>query len=110
MTERELTAAVIEAARLLGWKVAHFRPGRTTRGWRTPVEGDGTGFPDLVLARQGQLLFAELKAKGGRLRPEQAAWIEVLGRTGAAGVHVWRPEDWESGAVVGVLRPMRVSA
>ena len=47
MSERELQDAVIQLARLLGWRVAHFRPAMTTRGWRTPVSADGAGFPDL---------------------------------------------------------------
>jgi hypothetical protein len=29
VTEAGLDAAIIEAARILGWKVAHFRPART---------------------------------------------------------------------------------
>jgi hypothetical protein len=56
-TEREFQRQVIDLARLLGWRCAHFRPGRTARGWRTPVQADGAGFPDLqpVRARDGLL-------------------------------------------------------
>ena len=105
MTEAELQGAVIEAGRLFGFRIAHFRPARSVRGWRTPVAADGAGFPDLVLARPGELVFAELKASGGRLHPDQATWLDVLGRTGGCNVHVWRPEDWLNGTVEAHLRP-----
>ena len=104
MTEQELERAVVEAARLLGWLVAHFRPARTAEGWRTPVAADGTGFPDLVLARPGALVFVELKATRGRLSEEQSNWLRVLGLTGACDAHVWRPDDWQSGVIEEVLR------
>lgn len=48
ISEAELQSAVIELARTLGYRVAHFRAARTAQGWRTPVEADGAGFPDLV--------------------------------------------------------------
>jgi hypothetical protein len=51
----------------------------------------GAGFPDLILARGDRLLFAELKPEGARLRPEQAAVLDVLRQ--AAESHVWRPAD-----------------
>ena len=103
-SEGELTAAVLAAARLLGWRTAHFRPARTAHGWRTPVQGDGAGFPDLLLAhpRQARLLFRELKA-GSPLRPEQAVWAEALEACGCDW-GIWRPDDWTSGAVEAALR------
>lgn len=51
------------------------------------------GFPDLVIVGPGGLLFAELKADRGRLRPDQARWIATLAAAGAE-VHVWRPNNW----------------
>lgn len=93
MSELEFQAAVIEAARLLGWRVAHFRPARTRRGWRTPVQGDGRGFPDLVAVHPGRgaPLVRELKAGGrAKLSREQAAWLADFEACGVdAGV--WRP-------------------
>lgn len=104
MNEAELSANVIEAARLRGWVVAHFRPARTEHGWRTPVEADGAGFPDLVLARPPRLIFAELKGERGRLSEPQQAWLELLGEVeGPLEVFVWRPEHWLAGAVDAVL-------
>jgi hypothetical protein len=51
------------------------------------------GYPDLTLTRNGRLIFAELKADGGRLRPDQELWLEAL-RKIAAEVYCWRPTDW----------------
>lgn len=91
--EQAFQRQVIEFARLHRWRTAHFRPGMDRRGqWKTAVQGDGAGFPDLVLVRE-RLVFAELKAVGGKLRPDQTAWRDALR---AAGVewHEWRPTDW----------------
>src|SRR5437763_860370 len=66
VTEAAFTRQVIALARLRGWRAAHFRPGRTARGWRTPVQGEGVGFLDLVLVR-GRVVWAELKSARGRL-------------------------------------------
>ena len=61
MTEREFQRAVVELARLMGWRVHHTRPALTRAGeWRTPIQGDA-GFPDLVLCRPPRLILAELK-------------------------------------------------
>ncbi len=92
-TERDFQRAVIELARLLKWRVAHFRQARTAKGWRTPVEADGAGFPDLVLLRRERQVVAELKADRGVIRPEQREWIEAFKAAGVE-AHVWRPENW----------------
>jgi phage gp29-like protein len=85
---------VTDLAELLGWTWAHFRPAMTARGWRTAVEGPGgVGFPDLILWRD-RTIFVELKANGGRLRPEQQHTVECLQAAGAE-VHVFRPRDWD---------------
>jgi hypothetical protein len=103
MRESELQAAVIETARLLNWRVAHFRPARTNRGWRTPMTGD-PGWPDLSLAREGRLVFLELKAKGKRPTPEQEGWLGVLSSVPGVEAHVVTESDWGSGMVERLLR------
>src|SRR5262249_33147361 len=89
----EFTRQVIQLARLHGWRVAHFRPARTVRGWWTAVQGDGVGFPDLVLVRGGTVLVAELKVGNNRLSPPQRAWLAAFAAAGIP-AHVWRPADW----------------
>jgi hypothetical protein len=102
VNEAEFQSRVVDYAKLNGWRVAHFRPARTERGWRTPMTGDA-GFPDLVLARNGFVIFAELKSATGRVSPDQDAWLEAIapdsGRLPWPASHyayVWRPADWET--------------
>lgn len=87
MSEAQFTSAVIELAQYRGWKVCHFRPARTNRGWRTAIEGD-KGFPDLVMARDGTVLFAELKIGKAKLRREQEEWAAQLPL-----LFVWTPAN-----------------
>jgi hypothetical protein len=98
ITETAFLAQVLELAALLGWSAAHFRPALTSRGWRTPVQGNlGAGFPDLVLAHPGKhrLLFVELKSQAGKVSAEQAAVLACLEEAGAM-VYVWRPADFDA--------------
>ena len=116
MTESELQSAVIDLAHVYGWKVAHFRPAMTTKGWRTPVGADAKGFPDLVLCKPGktevlaeryrlsepsELMFVELKAKKGRLSLEQIDWLGWLGYH--ADAIVWTPDEWNDGTILAML-------
>lgn len=89
ITEQAFTNMVIELAKWNGWRVAHFRPARMQSGrWATAMQGD-TGYPDLTLARDGVVLFAELKTDRGRLGPGQPEWAEALGEN----YRLWRPAD-----------------
>jgi hypothetical protein len=103
MREAELQAAVIETARLFNWRVAHFRPARTNRGWRTAMTGD-PGWPDLTLAREGRLVFLELKQKGKRPTVEQEGWLGVLSSVPGVEARVVTESDWGSGMVERLLR------
>ena len=104
ITERAFTAQVIRLAQHLGWRTAHFRPGKTQRGrWVTAVQGDGAGFPDLVLVHptKCRLIFAELKREyGGVISDKQNKWLDALTavRDMAKGcncveVFLWQPSD-----------------
>jgi VRR-NUC domain len=96
-TEAEWQRTVIEYAQLRKWRVAHFRPARTEQGWRTPVQADGAGFPDLVMVRAGVIVVAELKSERGRLSSTQSEWLEAFRDAQAwseLGVYVWRPSSW----------------
>jgi hypothetical protein len=103
MTETQFLQRVIDTAKLYGWLVCHFRPARTERGWRTAVQGD-TGFVDLVLARAGVVLHAELKVANKRPRPDQVSWGQAIGGT----YRLWYPDDWDQ--IVAELRTRRPSA
>lgn len=84
MSEKDVQRTLTDALRSMQYRVAHFRPGKTTKGWRTPVEYDGAGFPDLVAARRGKpVLFFELKGTKGVLSSNQKAWEQALWMTGA---------------------------
>lgn len=101
INEREFQDQLIELARLFNWRVVHFRPARTIHGWRTPVQGDGKGFPDTLLLREGRLIVAELKADKGKPTIEQEAWLDSWKAVGAES-YVWRPGDLED--IVKLLR------
>jgi hypothetical protein len=97
VSELELQNAVIDLARVLGYRVAHFRAARTADGWRTPVAADGAGFPDLVLVKR-RVIFAELKSAAGKLRAEQSEWRISLQAAGAE-YRLWNPDSWVSGEI-----------
>lgn len=103
MTEKDLQKCVLGLAGLLGWKCAHFRAARTNKGWRTPVEADGAGFPDVVLIKGNRILFRELKSDKGQLSDAQVKWMLALHNAGMDAA-VWRPEDWTSGKIEKELR------
>lgn len=57
------------------------------------------GFPDLILVRDGEIVFAELKTESGRVRPDQKVWIAALsvvaGACASVDVYLWRPSDFD---------------
>ena len=102
-TEAQFQDAVIEAMRFHGWICAHFRPARTERGWRTPVQADGEGFPDLIALRDGRQLVVEFKREGKQPTLAQEKWLaafeEVERKAGYAPgptveVFQWDVRDW----------------
>lgn len=102
VTEQQLQQALVSAARVRGWLVAHFRPAQTRGGrWQTPMQGDA-GFPDLVLARGGCVMAWELKghnARGqlGKPSPAQRAWLAEL--AGAVDARVVTPLELDDALV-----------
>lgn len=85
-----MQTGIIDMAHLFGWRVAHFRPVKTPTGYRTPVQADGAGFPDLVLARNGVVLFRELKIGTRVLDYAQRDWQTALGEHAG----IWRDSDY----------------
>lgn len=72
MTEEELLVAIIEAAQYRSWLVHHVR--RSDKA----LQMGHPGFPDLVLARNGQVYFLELKELGKYADAAQVAWIDAI--------------------------------
>lgn len=111
MSEEDLLKCVIDMAHVYGWKVAHFRPARMMRKdgstkWVTAVQGDGKGFPDLVMVRYYSLIFAELKSQKGNASTEQLGWLTILSGLQInpdTRVFIWRPSDWLDGTIEKVL-------
>ena len=91
MLESDLQGLVINRAEELGWAVIHIPDSRK-------VAKSAVGWPDLLLYRDGVIIFAELKAKGGRLTPQQQAWHKVL-RDDGYEVNVWYEDDWDRGNI-----------
>lgn len=64
------------------------------------------GFPDLVIAGPGGVLFRELKKQSGRVTKDQREWLSTL-TTAGADAAVWRPIDWESNRIYQELSALR---
>lgn len=117
MLEDELLSAVVEAAERLGWKVAHI-PDRlyklAAKEGRWDAMRGAKSFPDLVMTRNGRLIFAETKTETGELEPGQAEWLAELQIIPdkhilefvpcPVEVYLWRPRHWSSGAIERILQ------
>lgn len=86
--EKEIQSAILDIARLFGWRVYHTFDSRKSEA----------GFPDLVLVRD-RVIYAEVKRDGQRPRPSQIDWLNALSRAGAE-VYVWTESDYDEVASV----------
>lgn len=77
-SEADFQSWVVDYARLRGWLVAHARDSRRQ---------DLRGLPDLIMARNGLVILAEIKSMAGKVRKAQEPWLA------ASGSHLWRPSD-----------------
>lgn len=114
MTEAQFQTQIENLAAMYGWRHYHApdnRPIRTKTG-RVIKQRVVAGFPDLVLVRDQELIFAELKLDKGRPSPAQVEWIAALDNVGAAvrraanhsglgpayvsvDVYLWKPGDFD---------------
>lgn len=96
-TEQDFKSWVLDLAKRFNWRVCHFRAARVLKDgqetYRTPVEADGAGFPDLVLVRPPKCLFVELKSQAGKVSSNQERWLRELSSCPGIAVCVWRPAD-----------------
>jgi len=84
-------AVVIDLARWRRWRIYHTFDSRRS----------ASGFPDLVMVRNGRLVIAELKrdamterARARQLTDDQRAWLTALSNVDNVEVYLWRPVDW----------------
>lgn len=88
MTETELKGEVLRVAYANGWTVYHVT--------HAPQRGrQGVGYPDLTLARDGKVVWIELKQEKAAQTSEQIMWMFAIGRP----YHVIRPSDMQAGKV-----------
>lgn len=85
LSEAEFQDMIITRAKAQGWLVHHDR--RQDIG----IAGD-TGYPDLTLAKNGVVLFIEVKTMDGKTTPGQTAWVKALGPQ----AFIARPSDWHA--------------
>lgn len=102
ITEAQFQAQIVDLAKMSGWLVHAERPAQYQSGrWATHIQGMA-GFFDLVMIRDGDVIFAELKVGKNKPSEAQNAWIDAL----APALHlsrnplmpsvrafVWRPAD-----------------
>ena len=79
--EKEFQAAIVKLAKELGWRISHLP--RVSAEVEIRKLYDNTGFPDLVLAKDGKVLFLELKRLQGRalhslVSEDQWDWMQDL--------------------------------
>ncbi len=82
MREADFQRQVVNLAKMLGWAV----------WWTKYSLHSPKGLPDLIMARGGRLVLAELKVNA-KVTPEQCESLWILAGTGAE-VYVWRPSCW----------------
>lgn len=100
MTENELKREVTQLAYRNGWAVYHLPQAKPRRPVRTQGQSTAVGYPDLTLARDGEVLWLELKQQAESPSTAQLAWAQALGRSW----HLIRPSDLASGRVGELLR------
>ena len=96
MTENELLGHITAACRDLRLLCFHDHDAR--RNIR--------GFPDLVIAGPGGVIWAELKTPAGELSSDQAQWKWTLIGAGQ-NYKIWRPADWTTGRIMQELATLR---
>jgi len=97
LSEAQFQRQVMKIAAEWGWRVVHIGRARVGKRWITPTRGpDGEvvkGFPDLVLVRPPDVVFLELKKRGGVVSAEQRAWISDLQKCADVEAYIVGPDD-----------------
>ena len=89
LTETQFQGLVLDVAETFGWEVFHDGDSRRSNA----------GFPDLVLVKDGRIIFAELKReKNSYPSKEQMNWLALLSQAAWDNVMavLWRPSsNWQ---------------
>jgi hypothetical protein len=113
-SEQHFQTQVEQLAKFYGWRVFH-APDNRPSGKTGRVQRVTPGFPDLVLLRPPELIFAELKTATGKVSDDQEAWLQDLAAVSKALVetveisveqadinlgvavdaYLWRPADFD---------------
>lgn len=96
-SEAAFQQQIEQLAALYSWRAYHAPDNipRQTRGGRVVKQRVTRGFPDLVLLRDGDLIFAELKSETGKATVEQLGWLHELEAVPGVETYVWRPSNWD---------------
>jgi len=89
-TEKKFQDAIISLAKENRWLHYHTYDSRRSVA----------GFPDLVLVREGRILFRELKVGKNKMSLYQKEWAKAI-REASGDFDVWRPEMMEE--IIGEL-------
>lgn len=84
ITESKFQTRVMAVARVAGWV------------WRYHTHDSRrseSGMPDLLLLRDGDMIFAELKTETGPVAQVQYDVLELI-RSNGVDAYLWRPSDW----------------
>jgi hypothetical protein len=82
-SEKAFMATVVKFARRRGYTVYHTHDSRKS----------AEGFPDLIIAKTGRLVVAELKMVGNAPTVAQEVWLDLFKSAGIL-TFVWYPRDW----------------
>lgn len=88
MTERELQRAITDLCDWLNLAWYHTHDSRRSVA----------GFPDLVIAGPGGILYREIKSIGGRVSDGQKKWLNTLNASGGD-ARIWYLANWQDGTV-----------
>jgi hypothetical protein len=83
LTEKQFQALVVSLAKSRGFRVYHTHDSRRSE----------PGFPDLVIAKPGRMIAAELKVPGGKVSEAQEEWLSLFDSVGLPNA-IWYPEQW----------------
>lgn len=107
-SENDWLNLIVDLAQRYGYVVHHQRPARvgTDGKWRDAIVGT-SGFPDLVMAKDGRLIIWELKLKGNTLTPHQQRWGDELSAADAEYDVIWLPPRPDSELIDGLIARLR---